>query len=196
MAGEQLTINGQNLFGDQDRAIAEAIQRDEPKLRSFIRRRVLDAADAEDVLQDVFYELIQAYRMMKPAEQMTAWLYRVARNRIVDLFRRKKTTSLQDSLSREDLDAPTLEDLLPSPDAGPDAVYARELLFDAVDEALEELPERQREVFIAHEFEGRSFKEMCEETGVSVNTLLSQKRYAVLHLRERLQEIQKEFDGK
>jgi RNA polymerase sigma factor (sigma-70 family) len=196
MAGEQLTINGQNLFGDQDRAIAEAIQRDEPKLRSFIRRRVLDAADAEDVLQDVFYELIQAYRVMKPAEQMTAWLYRVARNRIIDLFRRRKTTSLQETLSREDLDAPTLEDLLPSPDAGPDAVYARELLFDAVDEALEELPERQREVFIAHEFEGRSFKEMSEETGVSVNTLLSQKRYAVLHLRERLQEIQKEFDGK
>jgi RNA polymerase sigma factor (sigma-70 family) len=196
MAGEQLTINGQNLFGDQDRAIAEAIQRDEPKLRSFIRRRVLDAADAEDVLQDVFYELIQAYRMMKPAEQMTAWLYRVARNRIVDLFRRKKTTSLQESFGSEDFDAPTLEDLLPSSDAGPDAVYARELLFDAVDEALEELPERQREVFIAHEFEGRSFKEMSEETGVSVNTLLSQKRYAVLHLRERLQEIQKEFDGK
>jgi RNA polymerase sigma factor (sigma-70 family) len=196
MAGEQLTINGQNLFGDQDRAIAEAIQRDEPKLRSFIRRRVLDAADAEDVLQDVFYELIQAYRMMKPAEQMTAWLYRVARNRIVDLFRRKKTTSLQESVSSEDFDAPTIEDLLPSPDAGPDAIYARELLFDAVDEALAELPERQREVFIAHEFEGRSFKEMSEETGVSVNTLLSQKRYAVLHLRERLQEIQKEFDGK
>jgi RNA polymerase sigma factor (sigma-70 family) len=196
MAGEQLTINGQNLFGDQDRAIAEAIQRDEPKLRRFIRRRVLDAADAEDVLQDVFYELIQAYRMMKPAEQMTAWLYRVARNRIVDLFRRKKTTSLQESVSSEDFDAPTIEDLLPSPDAGPDAIYARELLFDAVDEALAELPERQREVFIAHEFEGRSFKEMSEETGVSVNTLLSQKRYAVLHLRERLQEIQKEFDGK
>jgi RNA polymerase sigma factor (sigma-70 family) len=196
MAGDQLTINGQNLFGEQDRAIAEAIERDEPKLRSFIRRRVLDSADAEDVLQDVFYELIQAYRMMKPAEQVTAWLYRVARNRIVDLFRRRKATSLQEPISSEDSDAPTLEDLLPSPDAGPEAVYARELLFDAVDEALEELPERQREVFIAHEFEGKSFKEMSEETGVSVNTLLSQKRYAVLHLRERLQEIQKEFDGK
>jgi RNA polymerase sigma factor (sigma-70 family) len=196
MASDQLAISGHDFIGDQDSAIAEAIRRDEPKLRSFIRRRVLDAADAEDVLQDVFYELIQAYRLVKPAEQMTAWLYRVARNRIIDLFRRKKATSLQEPVSREDSDALTLEDLLPSPDAGPDAIYARELLFDAVDEALEELPARQREVFIAHEFEGKSFKEMSEETGVSINTLLSQKRYAVLHLRERLQELQKQFDRK
>ena len=182
-------------MSEQDRFLAEAIERDEPKLRSFIRRRVLDAADAEDVLQDVFYELIQAYRMMKPAEQVTAWLYRVARNRIVDLFRRRKTVSLNEPTSA-DMDAPSLEDLLPSADAGPEAVYARELLFDAVDEALEELPENQREVFIAHEFLGRSFKELSEESGVSVNTLLSQKRYAVLHLRERLQSMKEEFDAR
>ena len=194
MASEQMT--GASLtMAEQDRFIAEAMERDEPRLRSFIRRRVLDTADAEDVLQDVFYELIQAYRMMKPAEQMTGWLYRVARNRIVDLFRRKKTVSLQEPVGGAEMDARSLEDLLPSAAAGPEAVYARELLFDAVDEALEELPETQREVFIAHEFLGRSFKELSEERGVSVNTLLSQKRYAVLHLRKRLQEMKDEFDA-
>jgi RNA polymerase sigma factor (sigma-70 family) len=194
MASDELTGDSLTL-AEQDRFIAEAMERDEPKLRRFIRRRVLDTADAEDVLQDVFYELIQAYRLMKPAEQVTAWLYRVARNRIVDLFRRKKTVSLNEPTG-EDWDAPSLEDLLPSADAGPEAVYARELLFEAVDEALEELPESQREVFIAHEFMGRSFKELSEETDVSVNTLLSQKRYAVLHLRKRLQELKDEFDGR
>ncbi|QMV20177.1 sigma-70 family RNA polymerase sigma factor [Granulicella sp. 5B5] len=191
-------LAGANLTrAEQDRFIAEAMERDEPKLRRFIRRRVLDTADAEDVLQDVFYELIQAYRMLKPAEQVTAWLYRVARNRIVDLFRRKKTVSLNEpaGASSTEHDAPSLEDLLPSADAGPEAVYARELLFEAVDEALEELPENQREVFIAHEFMGKSFKELSEETGVGVNTLLSQKRYAVLHLRKRLQEMKDEFDS-
>ena len=184
-----LTIEQQNRF------IAEAVERDEPRLRSFIRNRVLDTGDAEDVLQDVFYELIQAYRLMKPAEQVTAWLYRVARNRITDLFRRKKAVSLNESVA-EDEGASSFEDLLPSPHAGPDAIYARNLLFDALDEALEELPEEQREVFIAHEFLGRSFKELAEQTGVSVNTLLSRKRYAVLYLRERLQEMNSSIAGK
>jgi len=154
---------------------------------------VLDTGDAEDVLQDVFYELTQAYRLMKPVEQVTAWLYRVARNRITDLFRKQKAVSLSDSI---DDDAPALEDLLPSPDAGPDAIYARNLLFEALDEALEELPEEQREVFIAHELLGRSFNEMAEETGTSVNTLLSRKRYAVLHLRKRLQEMNESIAAK
>jgi RNA polymerase sigma factor (sigma-70 family) len=172
----------------QDRFIAEAVERDEPKLRSFIRSRVLDTGDAEDVLQDVFYELIQAYRMMKPAEQVTAWLFRVARNRITDLFRRRKSVSLNDTVSADE-DAPTIEDLLPSPDAGPEAIYARSLLLEALDDALDELPADQREVFLAHEFEGRSFKELSEESGTSINTLLSRKRYAVLHLRERLREF-------
>ena len=177
-------------IAEQDRRIAEALERDQPRLRSFIRGRVLDTGDAEDVLQDVFYELTQAYRLMKPVEQVTAWLYRVARNRITDLFRRRSTVSLNEpvSLTDED-DALEFEDLLPSPDAGPDAVYARNLLIEALDEALDELPENQREVFIAHELEGRSFKEMAEETGTSVNTLLSRKRYAVLHLRQRMQEM-------
>jgi RNA polymerase sigma factor (sigma-70 family) len=175
-------------IAEQDRKIAEAVERDQPRLRSFIRRRVLDTGDAEDVLQDVFYELTQAYRLMKPVEQVTAWLYRVARNRITDLFRRRTTVSLNEPVAGED-EALEFEDLLPSSDAGPDAVYARNLLIEALDAALDELPESQREIFIAHELEGRSFKEMSEETGTSVNTLLSRKRYAVLHLRQRMQEM-------
>jgi RNA polymerase sigma factor (sigma-70 family) len=177
---------------EQDRMIAEAVERDEPRLRSFIRRRVLDVSDAEDVLQDVFFELTETYRMMKPVEQVTAWMYRVARNRITDMFRRKKAVSLSEPVGDEQ-GASSLEDLLPSPDAGPDAIYARNVLLEALDEALEELPENQREVFVAHEFMGKSFKELAEETGESVNTLLSRKRYAVLHLRKRLEEMNEEF---
>ena len=174
-------------IAEQDQFIADTLSRNEPRLRSFIRNRVLNTGDAEDILQDVFYELIQTYRLMQPVEQVTAWLYRVARNRITDLFRKQKSVSLN---SPADEDSPTLEDLLPSPDAGPDALYARTLLFDALDEALDELPEEQRETFIAHELLGRSFKEISAETGTPINTLLSRKRYAVLHLRERLTELQ------
>jgi RNA polymerase sigma factor (sigma-70 family) len=186
MASRDWTID------EQDQLIAEAVERDKPRLRSFIRKRVLDIGDADDVLQDVFYELTAAYRLMKPAEQVTAWLYRVARNRITDLFRRKKAVSLNEPAQDED-GARELEDLLPSPDAGPDALYARGVLLEALDEALNELPEEQREVFVAHELMGQSFKEIADETGVSVNTLLSRKRYAVLHLRERLQELKEDF---
>ena len=158
---------------EQDRSIAEAVERHEPRLRRFIRSRGLDSSDVEDVLQDVFFELIEAYRLLKPAEQMTGWLFQVARNRIIDLFRKRKSVSL-DTVAEDD-EARTLGDLLPSPDAGPDALFARHVLFEAVEEALEELPANQREVFLAHEFEGRSFKEMSAETGTSVNTLLSRK---------------------
>ncbi len=188
-------LTGDGALEEQDRQFADALRRDEPRLRSFIRKRVLDMEDAEDVLQDVFYELIAAYRMMRPAEQVTAWLYRVARNRITDLFRRRKAVSLSEAVDAEDDDGTEFGDLLPSPDDGPDAIYARKLLFEAMDEALAELPEEQREVFVAHELLGKSFKEMATETGVSLNTLLSRKRYAVLHLRNRLQEIREEFDG-
>jgi len=180
------------MMSEQDQFLAEAMEREEPRLRSFIRKRVLDTSDAEDVLQDVFYELISAYRMMKPVEQVTAWMFRVARNRITDLFRRRKTVSLNEPVSADEETA-TLEDLLPSADAGPDAVFARGVLLEALEEALEELPEVQREVFLAHEVLGRSFAEMSEETGVRVNTLLARKRYAVLHLRERLKNMQEEF---
>ena len=181
-----------SIHEGQDRSIVEALERDEPCLRRFIRSRVFDSEDVEDILQEVFFELIEAYRLLKPAEQMTAWLYRVARNRITDLFRKRKTTSLDEAASIGDEDT-TLGDLLPSPEAGPDAVFARNLLLDTLEEALEELPEAQRQVFVAHELEGCSFKEMSEETGTSVNTLLSRKRYAVLHLRERLKEIKEEY---
>jgi RNA polymerase sigma factor (sigma-70 family) len=189
MVGQEWTMD------EQDQLIAAVVERDEPRLRSFIRKRVADIGDAEDVLQDVFYELIETYRLVKPVEQVTAWLYRVARNRITDLFRRKNATSLNEPVSGED-GAAELEDLLPSLDAGPDAIFARNVMLEALDEALDELPENQRDVFVAHELMGKSFKELSEETGVSVNTLLSRKRYAVLHLRERLQEMQQSFGRK
>ena len=182
MPGRDWTID------EQDQLIAEAVERERPRLRSFIRKRVVDLGDAEDVLQDVFYELTETYRMMKPVEQVTAWMFRVARNRITDLFRKKKGVSLSEPVEDSD-GALELKDLLPSPDAGPDALFARHLLLEALDEALDELPENQREVFIAHELMGKSFKELSEELGLSVNTLLSRKRYAVLHLRKRLEEM-------
>jgi len=170
------------------------MERDEPRLRSFIRRHVRDTGDVEDILQDVFYELVQAYRMMKPIEHVTGWLFRVARNRISDLFRGRRTGSLSDPVAvEEDGRALLLEDLLPSADAGPEAAYARTVLLEALEEALDELPPEQREVFIAYEIAGTSFKEIAEQTGVSVNTLLSRKRYAVLHLRRRLQGIHQDF---
>jgi RNA polymerase sigma factor (sigma-70 family) len=178
---------------EQDRLISQALERDRPKLRSFIRKHVADTGEAEDILQDVFYELLEAYRLMKPVEHVTAWLFRVARNRMVDLFRKKNPASLNTPASVEEEDGGTLEDLLPSADAGPEAVYARSLLLEALEEALEELPQAQREVFVAHELQGQSFKEISAETGLSVNTLLSRKHYAVTHLRQRLQLIYEDF---
>ena len=182
---------------EQNQLLSQAMERDEPRLRSFIRKHVADSGDAEDVLQDVFYELLEAYRLMKPVEHVTAWLFRVARNRMIDLFRRKKAGSLNEPVvAGEEGDILVLEDLLPSAEAGPEAAYARNLLIDALDDALEELPPMQRDVFIAHELEGRSFREISAETGLSVNTLLSRKHYAVLHLRRRLQSIHENFVNK
>jgi RNA polymerase sigma factor (sigma-70 family) len=179
---------------DQDQRISEAISRDEPRLRNFIRRRVANASEAEDILQDVFYELVEAYRMMKPVEQVTAWMFRVARNRIIDLFRRKtREAARMEPDSQSDGEAQSLEELLPSPDAGPDSAYVRKMLLEELEDALEELPEEQREAFVGHELMGYSFKEMAEQTGVGVNTLLSRKHYAIQHLRERLQSIYDEF---
>jgi RNA polymerase sigma factor (sigma-70 family) len=180
---------------DQNRGISETIAREQARLRQFIRQRVPDEGDAEDIFQEVFYELIAAYRLMKPVEQVGAWLFRVARNRIIDLFRSKRPAVVgNDSiLATEDGEAHRWEDLLPSPDAGPEAAYARGVLLEELDGALEDLPEEQRDVFVAHEIEGRSFKELSEAMGVGVNTLLSRKRYAVLQLRRRLQAIYDEF---
>ncbi len=179
---------------EQDRRISEVVKREQSRLRNFIRRRVPDPRDAEDILQDVFCELVEANRLLMPIEHVTGWLFRVARNRITDLFRKKKPESFSDmAVANEDDELLHLEDLLPSPDAGPAALYARSVLLDELESAVDELPEEQREVFVAHELEGRSFKEMAAESGVSVNTLLSRKRYAVLHLREQLQSIYDEF---
>jgi len=175
---------------EQDQRISDVVTQEQSRLRNFIRRRVPDPRDAEDILQEVFYELVEANRLLMPIEHVTGWLFRVARNRITDLFRKKKPESLSDAVTASDEEEPLLlEDLLPSPDAGPDAFYARSVLLDELEDALDELPDEQREVFVGHEIEGRSFKEMSAESGVSVNTLLSRKRYAVLHLRERLRSI-------
>ena len=193
---ETLRIEIESMAGEQDRRITESVEREQNRLRAFIRRRVPDQGDAEDILQEVFYELVEAYRRMKPIEQVGAWLFRVARNRITDLFRKKKpeiSTNDPVAAGEEDGGVIMLQDLLPSPEAGPEAAYARTLLLDELDEALEELPEEQREVFVAHELEGLIFKQLAAETGLSVNTLLSRKHYAVLHLRQRLQAIYDEF---
>lgn len=181
----------------QDRSLSDAFEKERARLRNFIRRRVADPGDAEDILQDVFYELVEASRLMRPVEQVGAWLFRVARNRIIDLFRRqqvRRATELPQPAGEEEA-APAVEDLLPSADLGPEAAFARRLLLEELDAALDELPEEQRSVFIAHELEGVSFKELAAQTGVSVNTLLSRKHYAVVHLRRRLQAIHDEFIG-
>src|SRR5690242_5307254 len=178
----------------QDRQISEIIAEERSRLRNFIRRRVPDPSDVEDILQEVFYKLVEANRLLMPIDHVTGWLFRVARNRITDLFRKRREESFSGSaVEDQNGEALRIEDLLPSPDAGPEALYVRNVLLDELELALDELPAEQREVFVAHELEGRSFKELAEETGVSVNTLLSRKRYAMLHLRERLQSIYDEF---
>jgi len=179
---------------ERDQRISEVVTREQSRLLNFIRRRVPDPRDAEDILQDVFYELVEANRLLMPIEHVTGWLFRVARNRITDLFRRKTPARFSDSaVANEDGEMLLLEDLLPSPDAGPEALYARSVLVDELARAVDELPKEQRDVFIGHELEGRSFKTMAAEMGVSVNTLLSRKRYAVLRLRDRLQDTYDEF---
>jgi len=186
---------GSNLaMAESDRSISEAFVRERARLRAFIRRRVNDAADADDILQEVFYELVEAARRVRPVEQVGAWLFRVARNRITDLFRKRRIGASEAPAANADEPADvSLEDLLPAPDAGPEAAYARRLLLEELADALDELPEEQRSVFVAHELDGRSFRELSAQWGVGVNTLLSRKRYAVLHLRRRLQAIHDEF---
>jgi RNA polymerase sigma factor (sigma-70 family) len=184
------------MAGDQDQRISDVVNREQSRLRNFIRRRVPNASDAEDILQDVFYELVEANRLLMPIEHVTGWLFRVARNRITDLFRKKTPLLFGDATPAGDDEQPEtlrFEDLLPSPDAGPEALYARAILLEELELALDELPDEQREVFVQHEIEGRSFKEMSAATGVSVNTLLSRKRYAVLRLRDELQRAYDEL---
>jgi RNA polymerase sigma factor (sigma-70 family) len=175
---------------EQDRQISEVVAEQRGRLRNFIRRRVPDPSDVEDILQEVFYELVEANRLLMPIEHVTGWLFRVARNRITDLFRKKKLVAFSDvGVEDEAGELLRIEELLPSPEAGPEALYFRNVLLDELEIALDELPREQREVFVAHEIEGRSFKELSAETSVNINTLLARKRYAVLHLRERLQSI-------
>jgi RNA polymerase sigma factor (sigma-70 family) len=182
---------------EQDRQITEVVAEQRSRLRNFIRRRVPDPSDAEDIVQEVFYKLVEANRLLMPIEHVTGWLFSVARNRITDLFRKKSPEAFSDAaVVDEDGDLLRIEDMLPSPAAGPEALYFRNVLLEELEFALAELPDEQREVFVAHELEGRSFKELSAESGVGVNTLLSRKRYAVLHLRERLQSIHDEFAKK
>jgi RNA polymerase sigma factor (sigma-70 family) len=179
---------------ENDTRISEIVAAEGSRLRAFIRRRVPDPSDVEDLLQEVFYKLVEANRLLMPIEHVTGWLFRVARNRITDLFRKHAPESFADeAVEGEDGEMLQIEDLLPSPNDGPEALYVRRVLLEEVEFALSELPDEQREVFIAHELEGRSFKELSAESGVNVNTLLSRKRYAVLHLRERLQSIYDEL---
>jgi RNA polymerase sigma factor (sigma-70 family) len=179
---------------EQDHQIAAVVAEEGSRLRNFIRRRVPNDADVEDLLQEVFAELVEATRLLKPIDYVTGWLFRVARNRITDFFRKKRPEAFSEAIGEDEEGvALDIEDLLPSPDAGPDALYMRHMLLDELQLAFAELPVEQREVFIAHEMEGRSFKELSAETGINVNTLLARKRYAVLHLRERLRSIHDEF---
>ena len=164
---------------DQDRRIADVVSREESRLRNFIRRRVADSRDVEDIVQDVFSELVEANRMLMPIDHITGWLYRVASNRTIDLFPRKKPERF----------AEDGEERLLSPDAGPEDAFERSVLLDELEDAIDELPKEQRDVFIAHEIDGKSFKEIAAATGVNVNTLLSRKRYAVMQLRRRLQGV-------
>jgi len=180
--------------GRLDERIAKTVERESPRLRRFLKPRLPAWLDVEDVLQEVFVELVEAYRLAQPIERAGAWLLKVARNRVIDLLRRKRAVGLADVKSLDgEREATSLEDLLPSPDAGPDAVYARKVLVEELARALEELPRAQREVFLAHEVEGESFRDISARTGVNVNTLLARKRYAVLHLRARLRNIYDEF---
>jgi len=179
---------------NRERRISDAVRRESSRLRNFIRTRVPNEDDVEDVLQDVFSELVEAQSQLEPVRQIGAWLFRVARNRIIDRFRKRRpqTVPIEADVD-EEAQGVFLEDWLPSNRGGPETAYARGILLDELVEALEELPPDQREIFVAHEVEGRSFKDLAEETGLSVNTLLSRKRYAVLQLRERLRDIYLEY---
>lgn len=194
-AATNLTVDDPAAMSGQDERISEVVTRERNRLRSFIRRRVPDAGDAEDILQEVFYELIAATRLLQPIEQVSAWLLRVARNRIIDRFRKSREILAQNASTPEgeQEEIENLEQLLPSADAGPEALFARRVLLEQLDAALDELPAVQRDVFVAHELEGKSFRELAQQTGLSINTVLARKRYAVLHLRRRLQDIYEEI---
>jgi len=191
--GREDGLADQRTTAEQDRRIADAVRREQLRLRNFIRTRVADE-DVDDIVQEVFAELVEAFRLLKPIEEVGAWLFRVARNRIIDRFRtRRPESDLPMTSVPDEGELARWEDLLPSPDAGPEATYARRILIEELDAALDELPEEQRDVFLAHEVDGRSFKELAAATGLSVNTLLSRKHAAVVYLRRRMHAIYAEF---
>ena len=170
--------------------IAVIVERERARLRNFIRRRVPNGEDVEDILQDVFYELVEANRRLMPIDHVTGWLFQVARHRITDLFRRRQPARFADvTITTGDGEILRIEDLVPSEGAGPEAELVRLRMVAELEQALRDLPDEQRAVFVAHEIEGQSFKEIAGETGVNINTLLARKRYAVLHLRRRLQRV-------
>jgi RNA polymerase sigma factor (sigma-70 family) len=182
------------MTSEQDRRITDVVAREQARLRNFIRRRVADPVDADDILQDVWQKLVEANALLMPIEHVTGWLFSVARNRIADLFRKRRPERFADLDADEDDESGLrFEELLPSHEDGPDAVYARGVLLEELELAIAELPDEQREVFVAHEIEGRSFKQIAAATGVGINTLLSRKRYAVLRLRERLRTTYEEL---
>jgi RNA polymerase sigma factor (sigma-70 family) len=181
---------------ERDINLAATVARERSRLGTFIRRRVRDPMEAEDLLQDVLEELVEAYRLPEPLEQASAWLFRVARNRIIDRFRRnrrRQSTDLKGATDESD-ENHRLNLELPGLDQGPEALYARSTVLEALQGALDELPPEQREVFVEHELEGRSFKLMAETSGVPLNTLLARKRSAVLHMRRRLQAVYDDLD--
>lgn len=178
-----------NALVEQDRTVAEVIAKERPRLLSFLRKRVPNPADVEDLLQEVFFELVRANRLLMPIDYVTGWLFRVARNRITDLFRKQARDKLPVDALDEDGEFLRIEDHLPSPNDGPEALYFRGELLRELNAAIGELPAEQREVFVAHELEGRGFKEIAQDSGENINTLLSRKRYAVLSLRRRLRDL-------
>lgn len=191
----QAALSEPLTLAEQDRDISATVQRERGRLLAYIRRSIADAAEAEDILQESLYELVVAYRMLQPVEQAGAWLARVARNRIIDRFRRKEVRgrAVQAPADEQDAAEGALADLLPAADGGPEAMAMRAILLEEIETAVAELPEEQREAFVAQELEGVSFREMAQRSGVSINTLLSRKRYAVRFLRARLRAVWDEW---
>jgi RNA polymerase sigma factor (sigma-70 family) len=196
----QRSLESQEEQANRNRAVEHAVRAERRRLFDFILRRVRSPEDAEDILQDVFYQLVSSYSVTEPIEQLTSWLFTVTRNKIIDWYRRRRPES---SLSQriavregenDDSLPLNLEEILFDPSETPDQAYARSVVWSDLADALDELPENQRQVFIMHELEGKSFKEIAVLTGEPVNTLLSRKRYAVLYLRERLQDLYNEFE--
>jgi RNA polymerase sigma factor (sigma-70 family) len=184
----QAALSEPLIPSQQDRELSATVRRERGRLLAYIRRWIADAAEAEDILQEALFELVLAYRMLQPVEQAGAWLARVARNRIIDRFRRGgRFRAVEVPAGDDDAAGGGLAELLPAADGGPEAAAMRELLLAEIEAALAELPVEQREVFVAQELDGESFRELAQRTGVSINTLLSRKRYAVRFLRARLQ---------